>query len=269
MKSDEAAYQIWPILIATAKERTKITYKALGESIGRGHRFLNWPLGRVQEFCLESGLPPLTILVVSKARGSPSRGFTAWDLTEEQAGFEAVWNHTWSGSNPFSFAADGTSINGLVASLCLKPEEAAKIYSVVSVRGTVQMIFRRSVLNAYGQQCAMCGLSFSECLEAAHIIPWNRATAAQRISPTNGLCLCATHHKMFDTGRLTICPNGKVVCAFEGDTTFSLSDFHMTVDLNGKDAYLPLDATLRPSQESLASHYQTLGWDQEPWSLIT
>lgn len=267
MKAEEAAFLMWPILTEVARQRDKITYGEVASRIGSGHRMLNWPLGVIQDFCLAHGLPPLTILVVQKGKGTPGTGFTAWDLNLEDAGFAAVWGYPWPEDNPFGFAADGTSLKDLVMQVIQAPEAAATVYAMVPVRGVAQLVFRHAVMRAYGRRCAVCGVSYHQCLEAAHIIPWATATPEQRISPTNGICLCANHHRLFDRGLLTIGPDGSVVYAGEQNTSYTVGDVALTVAHHGKAAHLPVQVSLRPSRDVLAQHYADSGWNKHPWNL--
>lgn len=66
--------------------------------------------------------------------------------------------------------------------------------------------FRERVLRAYEYRCCVCGFdlrigSVSAGLEAAHI-QWFQAEGPD--VETNGLSLCALHHKIFDLGAFTI-----------------------------------------------------------------
>ena len=66
--------------------------------------------------------------------------------------------------------------------------------------------FRANVLRAYSHQCAICGfdLSLGDTslgLEAAHI-QWHNHGGPDEV--TNGVALCALHHKMLDKGALHI-----------------------------------------------------------------
>lgn len=66
--------------------------------------------------------------------------------------------------------------------------------------------FRDAVLDAYGRACAMCGFdvrlgSVSLAVEAAHI-RWHQHGGPSSVD--NGLCLCSTHHKVFDLGGFTL-----------------------------------------------------------------
>lgn len=61
--------------------------------------------------------------------------------------------------------------------------------------------FRKEVLEAYNNQCAICRCQEEKLLQAAHIVP-----VAQGGSDlvSNGICLCANHHLMFDSGLIKI-----------------------------------------------------------------
>lgn len=64
--------------------------------------------------------------------------------------------------------------------------------------------FRKEVLRAYRYRCAVCGFDLKldarpVGLEAAHI-KWRQAKGPDEVS--NGICLCALHHKMLDKGAI-------------------------------------------------------------------
>ena len=61
--------------------------------------------------------------------------------------------------------------------------------------------FRQEVLRAYSHRCAMCGIQL-DLVDAAHIIPHAHPEGSDTIS--NGLALCALHHRSFDTGLLYV-----------------------------------------------------------------
>jgi putative restriction endonuclease len=70
--------------------------------------------------------------------------------------------------------------------------------------------FRQRVLTAYEYRCAVCGFdvrlgSVSIALDAAHI-RWHQAGGPDVES--NGLTLCALHHKTFDLGAFTLAADG-------------------------------------------------------------
>ncbi|WP_456286120.1 HNH endonuclease [Microbacterium sp. JZ70] len=71
--------------------------------------------------------------------------------------------------------------------------------------------FRLRVLNAYRHRCAVCALSETVLLEAAHIYP----DLHERGEPvvTNGLSLCKIHHAAFDGLLMAITPSYRVEVA--------------------------------------------------------
>jgi putative restriction endonuclease len=77
--------------------------------------------------------------------------------------------------------------------------------------------FRSRVLQAYGNRCALCRVKLHVGLvplglEAAHI-RWFQFDGPDEM--TNGLSLCAFHHKAFDLGAFTAEPDGRVLVSEE------------------------------------------------------
>lgn len=68
-----------------------------------------------------------------------------------------------------------------------------------------QSNFRKTVLEAYKYQCAVCDVKTPTLLRAAHIIP---AVNSNNDTIQNGICLCANHEIAFDNGLLRIFPDG-------------------------------------------------------------
>lgn len=73
-----------------------------------------------------------------------------------------------------------------------------------------QQFFRRAVLSSYRERCCMSGLSEARLLVASHIVPWSK-DKANRLNPSNGLCLSALHDKAFDCGLLTLSDDFRIV----------------------------------------------------------
>ncbi len=80
--------------------------------------------------------------------------------------------------------------------------------STVEVR-LKQYFFRQTVLSSYQRRCCMTGLSDPRLLVASHIIPWSK-DKANRLNPSNGLCLSALHDKAFDQGLITVLPDLRI-----------------------------------------------------------
>jgi predicted restriction endonuclease len=73
-----------------------------------------------------------------------------------------------------------------------------------------QHFFRRTVLSGYGVRCCMSGLSDPRLLIASHIVPWSK-DKANRLNPSNGLCLSAIHDRAFDKGLITLSDDHRVI----------------------------------------------------------
>lgn len=68
--------------------------------------------------------------------------------------------------------------------------------------------FRRAVVDAYGGQCAMCGVGLG-LVEGAHILPVSVPGSSD--DPSNGLALCPNHHAAFDRHLLLVEPGTRRV----------------------------------------------------------
>ena len=73
-----------------------------------------------------------------------------------------------------------------------------------------QNFFRRAVLASYRGRCCISGVSDSRLLVASHIVPWS-ADKANRLNPSNGLCLSPIHDKAFDSYLFTLSDDWHVV----------------------------------------------------------
>lgn len=60
----------------------------------------------------------------------------------------------------------------------------------------------------------MSGLSESRLLIASHIVPWSK-DKANRLNPSNGLCLSAIHDRAFDKGLITLSDDFRIVLSNE------------------------------------------------------
>lgn len=71
-----------------------------------------------------------------------------------------------------------------------------------------QAQFRRAVIPAYREQCAICRLKEPQLLDAAHIV----GDLEERGDPviSNGLSLCSIHHRAFDEDLVGVAPDLRV-----------------------------------------------------------
>lgn len=104
--------------------------------------------------------------------------------------------------------------------------------------------FRGAVLDAYGRECAMCGLGLS-LVEGAHIYPASAPGSVDTVS--NGLALCANHHRAFDRHQLAVIPEDmRIVCHSEIRERATEND---AAQLFVKGTY----DTLRPTERGIGS----------------
>lgn len=73
-----------------------------------------------------------------------------------------------------------------------------------------QSFFRRAVLSSYSHRCCITGLADPRLLIASHIVPWGQ-DKANRLNPSNGLCLSALYDRAFDQGLITLDEDWRVV----------------------------------------------------------
>lgn len=67
-----------------------------------------------------------------------------------------------------------------------------------------QQRFKFAVLKHYGAACAVCDLTVTDLLQAAHL---RRKAEGGSDDPRNGLVLCALHHLAYDRGLWAIVPS--------------------------------------------------------------
>lgn len=257
INQEQRAYIAWNVLTECARKNEPITYGELAKHIKIHHRAVRFVLGVVQDFCMSTELPPLTIIVLNKETGLPGDGFIAYDIENAKDGIEKVYKFNWSKlENPFDFAKEGTTENKLVDDLIDNPEKSEDVYSKVKVRGVAQKIFRQALLKIYENSCAVCGFSFSEALDASHIIPYSQSNPKQRLDVRNGLLLCSTHHKLFDSGYFSIDEDFRInyYDFEEKDGVYSEYDRLQTTKLHSQKLRLPKDKKHFPSKEYLAEH---------------
>lgn len=240
-----AAGVVWPHLVKAARNMDTLYYSDLAPKIPTNDLNVGQALGPIQAYCIENALPPLTVLVVSKKNGKPGDGFIGATPESFEPELARAYDYDWSEiGNPFDiFSAKEscTTYDDLVEELLGAPEKAEGILRLVKTRGHAQVVFRLALMSAYDEECAFCGFSFPEALEAAHIVPWSSATINQRISPQNGILLCANHHRLFDSKYISV--NNEHIIEYwdpKGeDGSYSKADKNASISLHGKKLKLP------------------------------
>jgi DNA (cytosine-5)-methyltransferase 1 len=93
----------------------------------------------------------------------------------------------------------------------LLPEDfTGETRQVLTTQRIKQHFFRRAVLSSYRGRCCMSGLSEPRLLIASHIVPWSK-DKANRLNPSNGLCLSAIHDRAFDKGFITLTNDFRII----------------------------------------------------------
>ncbi|MCP3056237.1 HNH endonuclease [Aurantimonas marianensis] len=243
----QRAGQLWPYLVEQAEKNETATYGDAGEHIGIHHRIVRHALGPIQRYCLNSGLPILTALVVRRGDGLQGNGFLG---RSDEIG--RVLSFDWKKiENPFSTVAE-SDLNKLARRVLRDPSKSKEVFALIRTRGDEQRIFRKILIKAYRSKCAVCGTTFLECLEASHIIPWSGSKPEMRIDPRNGILLCSLHHNFFDKSIINIGPDYTI--HFKGDgrrTEYGEYDRFIGSNFDNNTLYLPIDPKLHPKKEWL------------------
>lgn len=138
----------------------------------------------------------------------------------------------------------------------LVPEDfTGETKKVITEQRIKQNFFRRAVLSSYHGRCCMSGLSEQRLLIASHIVPWSK-DKANRLNPSNGLCLSAIHDRAFDKGLITLTDDFKIVVSDEikrRDEHFIKS---VISSLHGRQIELP--ERFMPSVEFISRHRTNL-----------
>ena len=113
-----------------------------------------------------------------------------------------------------------------------------------------QSFFRRAVLSSYRSRCCITGLAEPRLLIASHIVPWGQ-DKANRLNPSNGLCLSALYDRAFDQGLITLDDDWRVVLATQlKQPDQSLEYFFHSIE--GREISLP--ERFRPDAALMQQH---------------
>lgn len=118
-----------------------------------------------------------------------------------------------------------------------------------------QQQFRRLVLKAYRDQCAICRLKHLELLDAAHILS-DRHPKGEPVV-TNGLGMCKIHHSAYDANIIGIDPDARV--HVREDILLEVDGpmlKHGLQEVAGLKLVLPRGVNLRPNRDFLAERYE-------------
>jgi len=121
---------------------------------------------------------------------------------------------------------------------------------VLTAQRIKQRFFRRAILSSYRGRCCMSGLTDSRLLIASHIVPW-RSDKANRLNPSNGLCLSAIHDRAFDKG---------LICLADDFTIIISDDLKRCGDVFVKEVLLPLNGQKIEPPERFAPQPEFVAW---------
>jgi putative restriction endonuclease len=128
--------------------------------------------------------------------------------------------------------------------------------TAITQRRLHQQGFRERVLAAYRQCCAVCRLTHSGLLDAAHILPDCHPKGEPWVS--NGLALCKIHHAAYDQNILGI--SGALEIKIRQDILLEVDGpmlRHGLQELDGKKLLVvPKSQSLRPRVEFLEERYR-------------
>ncbi|MDP2809268.1 MAG: HNH endonuclease [Rhodocyclaceae bacterium] len=109
---------------------------------------------------------------------------------------------------------------------------------VVTQQRIKQHFFRRAVLSSYRGRCCMSGLAEPRLLIASHIVPWSK-DKANRLNPSNGLCLSAIHDRAFDKGLIALSDDFRVLVSTELKRSADALIQNVLLPLDGRPIELP------------------------------
>ncbi|MGB4857927.1 MAG: HNH endonuclease [Dokdonella sp.] len=114
-----------------------------------------------------------------------------------------------------------------------------------------QDFFRRAVLASYHGRCCISGVSDQRFLVASHIVPW-REDKANRLNPSNGLCLSSIHDKAFDKHLFSLTDDHRIVLSLQ--LKGSKDSFLQEVFWPIEDRLIELPDRFRPESTFMGSH---------------
>ncbi len=140
------------------------------------------------------------------------------------------------------------------------PTERQTVISTITRRQR-ESSFRSRVLTAYNHRCATCALQLN-LVEAAHIIPVYNPDSTDLTS--NGLALCALHHRAYDGGLLAVNEHFKILenpdLIHQLESSGRVEGLDFFKDNLRQDILLPEKVSNHPKPEYLKMGMQLRGW---------
>ena len=137
----------------------------------------------------------------------------------------------------------------------LKTSEGKERIATMKVRVT-QSLFRKWILSIYGGKCCLTGLAIPAVLRASHISAWSE-DVANRMNPSNGLCLSATYDAAFDRHLISFDDDYRMVLS-NSIRDYCTNKVHQEYFKSFEGVKLNLPNRFMPSKELLGIHRQRL-----------
>ncbi len=83
-----------------------------------------------------------------------------------------------------------------------------------------QDALRKRILESYSHECAICNINKDDLLICSHIKPWS-IDEENRLNPSNAICLCVLHDKLFDRGYFGFDKDYNIVICNKSDKIIS------------------------------------------------
>ena len=137
-------------------------------------------------------------------------------------------------------------------------------YAVISTKRALREVsFRRRVLTAYSQSCAMCGVQL-RLLDGAHILPAEHPDSTD--GTHNGVALCPLHHRAFDRAFVTFDPEFQI--HVNQDTVAQLRQTNLAGGLDGfENALRPMLALPPDRRDHPSPHFVNMANAHRGWHL--
>jgi putative restriction endonuclease len=107
-----------------------------------------------------------------------------------------------------------------------------------------QAKFRNQILQAYRERCAVCVLRVRPLLDGAHLVP--DRDPRQTIVVSEGMALCALHHRAFDARILRYDASYRIRVELPGGTAAGDGEKAMLLAYDGRTLSLPAKDEHRP-----------------------
>ncbi|MGH7151358.1 MAG: HNH endonuclease [Planctomycetota bacterium] len=140
------------------------------------------------------------------------------------------------------------------------PRERERVIRMIATRRR-EAGFRRRVLAAYNERCAMCHLQL-DLVEGAHILPVGDPRSTD--DTDNGLALCSLHHEAYDDALVGVRPDYRIIV---NETV--IKDLRKARRAGEEERFrdelqprilLPSSAPDRPRPEYLQQSLEVRGW---------